>query len=219
MNRDAPRVGATWPERPRVSQNTLAATNATIPARTSAVLPLLPMDLPNTPSAPRRRCVPADAGPCYEASTRFERQGGVGSTALAVLRNHAEAAGLDEPMPTLAAGGHHHALMLPHYSKNPAFPPTEPLGTVSTRDRFALVTDMSGESITVRNCRFRMLRWDESAAAQCLPLQDGYVIVGTGEERTAQAGNAVSMNASMWLGRAGAHLLEPGQAREARETA
>lgn len=131
---------------------------------------------------------------------------------LAILRNHAQAVGLDEPMPTLAARGHHHALVLPYYSKDPAFPPTEPLGTVSTRDRFALVTDLSGEPVTVRNCRFRMLRWDESATAQCLPLQDGYVILGTGEERTAQAGNAVSMNASMWLGRAGARLLEAGTA-------
>lgn len=131
---------------------------------------------------------------------------------LAVLRNHTEAVGLDEATPTLAARGHHHALVLPYYSKDPAFPPTEPLGTVSTRDRFALVTDVSGQAVTVRNCRFRMLRWDESAAAQCLPLRDGYVILGTGEERTAQAGNAVSMNASMWLGRAGAQLLEPEQA-------
>jgi DNA (cytosine-5)-methyltransferase 1 len=167
-----------------------------------------------------------DSGPVSMADAmRTQLANGNGSEALvtppgspeaflAILRNHADAVGLDEPMPTLAARGHHHALVLPYYSKDPAFPPTEPLGTVSTRDRFALVTDTSGEAIAVRDCRFRMLRWDESASAQCLPLQDGYVILGTGEERTAQAGNAVSMNASMWLGRAAAQLLESAQPDE-----
>jgi site-specific DNA-cytosine methylase len=52
-----------------------------------------------------------------------------------------------------------------------------------------------------------MVRWDESALTQCLPIHDGYVITGTGEERTAQVGNAVSANAAQWLGHAAAEVL------------
>ncbi len=59
----------------------------------------------------------------------------------------------------------------------------------------------------LKNCRHRMVRWDEAARAQVLPVDDGYIITGTFEERTAQAGNAVSSNAAQWLGLAGAEIL------------
>ncbi len=128
-----------------------------------------------------------------------------------------------EPLGTVVANGAHHALVLPYYSKDPAYTTAEPLGTVSTRDRYAIVPGgqpstnrevraKDGGTVTMLDCRHRMLRWDESARAQVLPIDDGYIITGTGEERTAQAGNAVSSNASQWLGRSGHQILEPGGA-------
>lgn len=135
---------------------------------------------------------------------------------IAVLRNNVDAVGMGEPIPTVVAGGQHFALVLPYHTEGPAAPPVEPLETVLTKDRFALVA-APGEAITVnakdggavqmRNCRHRMLRYDEAARAQVLPVDDGYVITGTGEERMAQVGNAVSSNAAQWLGLAGSDVL------------
>jgi DNA (cytosine-5)-methyltransferase 1 len=70
----------------------------------------------------------------------------------------------------------------------------------------------NGGTVRLLDCRHRMVRWDESARAQVLPVDDGYVITGTGEERTAQAGNAVSSNAAQWLGLRAAEVLEPAGA-------
>lgn len=128
---------------------------------------------------------------------------------------------IHQPMGTVVASGLHHGLVLPYYSKDPVYTTGEPLGTVSTREHHAIIPAPAGPApmrevrakdggtVRMRDCRHRMIRWDEAARAQVLPVDAGYVITGTGEEKTAQAGNAVSGNASQWLGNAVAAVLCP----------
>ncbi|WP_460358332.1 DNA cytosine methyltransferase [Actinoallomurus acanthiterrae] len=46
--------------------------------------------------------------------------------------------------------------------------------------------------------RFRMLRARERLRAQ--RFDDSYIVTGTSEEQTMQAGNAVSANVAHWIG-------------------
>jgi len=126
---------------------------------------------------------------------------------------------LDEPLGTVVSSGAHHALVLPYYSNDPVYTTDQPIGTLSTRDRYAIVPPgeqlgerdvqaKDGGTVRLKDCRHRMVQWKEAARAQVLPVDDGYIITGTSEERTAQAGNAVSSNAAQWLGLAGAAILQ-----------
>lgn len=48
---------------------------------------------------------------------------------------------VDEPLGTVTAGGGHHGLVAPYYSaSDTAKPTTDPIGTLTTHDRYALVT-------------------------------------------------------------------------------
>ena len=44
-----------------------------------------------------------------------------------------------DPLATVAAGGNHHALVMPYYTHGIASTDSDPVGTITTRDRFALV--------------------------------------------------------------------------------
>lgn len=70
----------------------------------------------------------------------------------------------------------------------------EPLDTISTRDRFALVDpklydESCGEIVGYLDIRFRMLQPSELAAAMSFPK--GYEFAGSREQRVRQIGNAV----------------------------
>jgi DNA (cytosine-5)-methyltransferase 1 len=110
----------------------------------------------------------------------------VPSPFIATLRNHATGHGIDEPFRTMAAGGHHHALVVP-YRKS--------------RDRVSVVQS----ALEVNDCHFRMLRPREQLRAQRFP--DSYVVLGNIAEQTMQAGNAVSANVAQWLGEQVTHAL------------
>lgn len=135
---------------------------------------------------------------------------------VAVMRHNMAAVTLREPIPTVVASGQHFALVLPYHTDRPAAPPIEPLETVLTKDRFTLLSSpgalttvrgSDGGQVELRNCRARMFKAAEAARAQVLPVDDGYVITGTGEQQMAQIGNAVSSNAAQWLGGAAAEVL------------
>lgn len=138
---------------------------------------------------------------------------------LSVLRNNMDAESIHGPIPTLATA-RHVGLVLPYHTDRPAAPPVDPLETVLTRDRFSVINDTAGDDewvdvpskdgqvVRMRNCMHRMLNSDEAARAQCLPVDDGYIITGTGEQKMAQVGNAVSSNAAQWLGLGGAEILQ-----------
>ncbi|MFM4919477.1 DNA cytosine methyltransferase [Aeromonas dhakensis] len=104
-----------------------------------------------------------------------------------------------EPMPTVTAGGLHigevRAFLLKYYGTDSTIPCSEPLHTVTTRDRFGLVT-VRGEDYQIVDIGMRMLEPHELFAAQGFPAD--YVIDhdATGKRFTktaqvARCGNAV----------------------------
>ncbi|HDX8356781.1 TPA: DNA cytosine methyltransferase [Aeromonas hydrophila] len=104
-----------------------------------------------------------------------------------------------EPMPTITAGGLHigevRAFLLKYYGTDSTIPCSEPLHTVTTRDRFGLVT-VRGEDYQIVDIGMRMLEPHELFAAQGFPAD--YVIDhdATGKKFTktaqvARCGNAV----------------------------
>lgn len=104
-----------------------------------------------------------------------------------------------EPMPTVTAGGLHigevRAFLLKYYGNDSTIPCSEPLHTVTTRDRFGLVT-VRGEDYQIVDIGMRMLEPHELFAAQGFPAD--YVIDhdATGKKFTktaqvARCGNAV----------------------------
>lgn len=77
---------------------------------------------------------------------------------------------IDEPLHTISAGGMHHALvnafLLKYYGRETCgFSLNEPLGTVTTKDRFALVT-VHGHDYMIFDIKTRMLRPRELYTAQ-----------------------------------------------------
>lgn len=59
---------------------------------------------------------------------------------LTMLRGANTPKTTDEPLDTMAASGNHHGLLVPYYSSSESGRPTsEPIGTLTTRDRYALI--------------------------------------------------------------------------------
>ena len=95
---------------------------------------------------------------------------------------------LDRPFPTITAGGTHLALvqfLIQYYGSSTVASIDEPLPTVTTKDRFGLVT-CDGARYSIH---LRMLRRGELAAANGFPAT--YRFCGNGAEVTKQIGNAV----------------------------
>jgi DNA (cytosine-5)-methyltransferase 1 len=96
-----------------------------------------------------------------------------------------------EPLRTLTAAGHQSLirwdhLLVPYYNTGVARPVNEPAGTVTTKDRTALVS----ASVAVDDCTFRMLEPHEIQAA--MAFGPSYVVLGNKRERVRQLGNAVT---------------------------
>ncbi|MBA2677539.1 MAG: DNA cytosine methyltransferase [Ktedonobacteraceae bacterium] len=105
-----------------------------------------------------------------------------------------------DPLATVVAGGNHHGLVLSppvsssflisYYSREGAvYPLSDPIGTVTTLDRHALVTPALA-SQQVEDCYFRMLQPSEIGRAMAFP--ENYVVLGTAREQVRQYGNAVT---------------------------
>lgn len=107
---------------------------------------------------------------------------------------------IGSPLPTVTgqgAGGIVEPLIVEYYGNGQARPVTEPLQTVTCRDRFGLVT--AGVQLDIL---FRMLQPHELAAAMGFPSD--YIFAGSRENRVKQIGNAVPVNLSRALCR---HIL------------
>lgn len=100
---------------------------------------------------------------------------------------------ISEPVRTLTTAGHQSLvtwehLLVPYYGNSTARSVREPIGTLSTRDRYALVSG----AIDINDVLFRMLEPHEIGRA--MSFADQYVVLGNKREKVRQYGNAVTPN-------------------------
>ncbi|MGW4241837.1 DNA cytosine methyltransferase [Nocardia sp. NPDC004722] len=110
-----------------------------------------------------------------------------------------------DALATVTASGNHHgvvtppgglsgrareALLMPYYGNGTARPVSQPVATVSTRDRFALVDPATMAALDIDDVRFRMLEPHEIGAAMAFGSE--YIVMGNKRERVRQYGNAVT---------------------------
>jgi DNA (cytosine-5)-methyltransferase 1 len=163
------------------------------------------------------RAYPADSAPLAPRTTKIGEAVVTSEPFITILRNHATATPVSGPLATVTTGGkrgggHHyltmppgatppdgrHSLVIPYYRTGKAKTTRDPLDTVTTRDRFALVRTDGTDLPDVQDCRVRMVQPREHLRAQ--RFHDGYVVTGNRGEQTMQAGNAVPANVAQWLG-------------------
>jgi DNA (cytosine-5)-methyltransferase 1 len=113
---------------------------------------------------------------------------------IAELHGTSKAAGIDEPLLCLTAGGNHHALLSTdafltyYYNNRQASGMGDPIHTVTSVDRAGLVGAL--ESLTVEDLTFRMLAPHEIGAAMAFP--GDYIVLGTNRDKVKQFGQAVT---------------------------
>lgn len=100
---------------------------------------------------------------------------------------------IEEPLRTLTTMGHQSLvtwdhILVPYYGNGTARPVREPVGTLSTRDRYALVRG----DVDINDVLFRMLEPHEIGRA--MSFADAYIVLGSKRERVRQYGNAVTPN-------------------------
>ncbi|ROP53298.1 DNA cytosine methyltransferase [Streptomyces sp. PanSC9] len=100
-----------------------------------------------------------------------------------------------DPLCTVTASGNHHGLVtedlaVPYYGTGRARPLSQPLGALTTVDRYGLLKTQ----IEVEDCLFRMLEPEEIGTA--MSFREGYRLLGTKRERVRMLGNAVTPNSS-----------------------
>lgn len=105
-----------------------------------------------------------------------------------------------ESLATVTASGNHHGLclpagasehmLIPYYGTGVARSVREPIGALTTRDRYALVR---GE-VDIDDVMFRMLEPKEIGRA--MSFADEYIVLGSKREQVRQYGNAVTPNAA-----------------------
>jgi DNA (cytosine-5)-methyltransferase 1 len=147
------------------------------------------------------------------------------------LRNNGVAKGADEPIDTVSAGGNHHglvmrnntggaemltpteealrtlitaghqSLLVPYYGNGTPAPVDEPHRTLTTTDRYSLVTG----PVDINDCEFRMLTPDEIKKG--MGFAADYYLGGTKRDQVKQAGNAVTPPNARDLGAAVAEFL------------
>lgn len=129
-----------------------------------------------------QRDMGASVGHAADSPLGTVTAGGGGKSALVTsnmikLRGTSTAAGTDEPLGTVGAGGQHHAevraFLLSYYGTDQAPEIDEPLATVTSRDRFGLVT-IHGQDYQIVDIGLRMLQPRELFRAQGFP--DDYII-------------------------------------------
>ncbi|MFB7878553.1 DNA cytosine methyltransferase [Nocardia sp. NPDC056064] len=114
-----------------------------------------------------------------------------------------DARSVTDPLATVTASGNHHgvvtpptgmsdrlwnSLLLPYYGTSTARPVADPIGALTTRDRYALVETITEHHIG--DVRFRMLEPEEIQNA--MAFRSDYVVLGTKRQKVRQLGNAVT---------------------------
>ena len=100
-----------------------------------------------------------------------------------------------EPFRTMTTAGHQSLLtwehmLVPYYGNGAPRSVREPIGALTTRDRYALVKG----DIDINDVLFRMLEPHEIGRA--MSFADDYIVLGNKRERVRQYGNAVTPNAA-----------------------
>ncbi|MGN0656078.1 MAG: DNA cytosine methyltransferase [Ruminiclostridium sp.] len=119
---------------------------------------------------------------------------------ILTLRNNMDGQEIDEPLSTISCSGAHHAevqaFLVKYFSNGAAKSVQEPLDTITTKDRFALVT-IHGEEYIITDIKMRMLTPRELFDAQGFPHE--YIIDHDCEgkpysktNQVARCGNAVT---------------------------
>ena len=119
---------------------------------------------------------------------------------IMTMRNNMDGQPIDEPLTTVSCSGAHHAevqaFLVKYFSTGAAKSVNEPLDTVTTKDRFALVT-IHGEEYIITDIKMRMLQPRELFNAQGFPSD--YIIDHDAEghpypksKQVARCGNAVT---------------------------
>ena len=119
---------------------------------------------------------------------------------IMTMRNNTDGQPIDEPLTTVSCSGAHHAeiqaFLVKYFSTGAAKSVSEPLDTVTAKDRFALVT-IHGEEYIITDIKMRMLQPRELFNAQGFPSD--YIIDHDAEGRpyvkskqVARCGNAVT---------------------------
>ncbi|MER7015314.1 DNA cytosine methyltransferase [Saccharopolyspora sp. NPDC000359] len=119
--------------------------------------------------------------------------------------------GVDQPLATFSADGYHHGLVTPpgtehlsreqllmsYYSNGTTRRTSEPMGTLTTKDRYALIS-VDHHTPAVEDCTFRMLTPREIAAG--MAFADDYKVKGSKRKQVRGFGNAVTPPVSELLG-------------------
>ena len=119
---------------------------------------------------------------------------------IMTMRNNMDGQPIDEPLTTVSCSGAHRAevqaFLVKYFSTGVAKSVNEPLDTVTTKDRFALVT-IHGEEYIITDIKMRMLQPRELFNAQGFP--GDYIIDHDSEghpytksKQVARCGNAVT---------------------------
>ena len=119
---------------------------------------------------------------------------------IMTMRNNMDGQPIDEPLTTISCSGAHHAevqaFLVKYFSTGAAKSVNEPLDTITTKDRFALVT-IHGEEYIITDIKMRMLQPRELFNAQGFPEDyiidcdaDGHPYTKT--KQVARCGNAVT---------------------------
>lgn len=119
---------------------------------------------------------------------------------ILTMRNNMDGQEIDEPLTTISCSGAHHAevqaFLVKYFSTGTAKPVDEPIDTITTKDRFALVT-IHGEEYIITDIKMRMLTPRELFSAQGFPSE--YIIDRDDKgapysraKQVARCGNAVT---------------------------
>ncbi len=119
---------------------------------------------------------------------------------IMTLRNNMDGQKVDEPLTTISCSGAHHAevqaFLIKYFSTGTAKPVDEPLDTITTKDRFAVIT-VHGQEYIITDIRMRMLQPRELFNAQGFPHD--YIIDTDANgkpypksKQVARCGNAVT---------------------------
>ncbi|WP_328981750.1 DNA cytosine methyltransferase [Streptomyces mirabilis] len=124
-------------------------------------------------------------------TTRRETGVLIPSSFIAELRGgNSKHRSLKDPLATVCASGNHHGLLVPYFGTGRTRTTGEPVGTLTTVDRYALLE----AQVEVEDCLFRMLQPAEIGRA--MSFEPDHHVLGSKREQVRMLGNAVTPNAA-----------------------